>query len=461
VTGLPHQHRSAVRIIRTALLSVVGFAATLAVPAAAVAAPAGVLASGPRAAAAPPAPVLVRYDSVRDDQWQLRELDAEAAWQYSTGKGVTVAVVDSGVAASHPDLVGQVLPGIDLVRRSGDGRLDPVGHGTAVAALIAGRGDDDKGVAGLAPGAKILPIRVLDEKNTYHDTLVVASAVRWAVDHGARVINLSLGGGDYSPALAAALDYAFVRDVVVVACTGNQTKSGPDEVWYPAREPGVLAVTGLERDTGELWPGSVTGEQAALAAPATGLVGAKPPDGYWMVQGTSFAAPMVTATAALIRARWPGMSAADVVNRLIRTARDLGPIGRDGSFGFGRIDPVGALTATVEAVNSNPLDDGAAPGVAGFGRAPELTGATAPAAVHPGRVAGRAESNAVTWAARPAGSPAERSPAPGWNEGALLLVVLAGGTVLVHRVARGFVPRLAPRRRRRSPPPADSADRSW
>ncbi|HEX7745104.1 MAG TPA: type VII secretion-associated serine protease mycosin [Micromonosporaceae bacterium] len=433
-------------MIWTALLSVVGSAAALAVPAAAVAAPAGVLATRPGAVAAPLGPLPNQYDSFRDDQWQLRELDAEAAWRLSTGKGVIVAVVDSGVDASHSDLVGQVLPGIDLVRRSGDGRVDPVGHGTSVAAFIAGRGDDDKGVVGLAPRAKILPIRVLDEKNTYHDTLVVANAVRWAVDHGARVINLSLGGGDYSPALAAALDYAFVRDVVVVACTGNRPKSTPDQVWYPAREPGVLAVAGLERDTDELWAGSVTGTQTALAAPATGLIGAKP-GGYWLVQGTSFAAPMVTATAALIRSRWPDMSAADVVNRLIRTARDLGPAGRDDLFGFGRIDPVGALTASVGTVSSNPLDDGAAPGTAGFGRAPQLAGATTPAAVQPGRLAGRAESGNATWAARPAGSPAERSPAGGWDEGALLLVVLAGGTVLVRRVGRGFFPRPGPSRR--------------
>jgi len=431
VTGLSHQHWGAVRIIRTALFSVAGFAATLAVPATAMAAPAGVLAAGP-AAAVPPAATPTRYDSARDEQWQLRELDAKSAWQLSTGKGVTVAVIDSGVDGSHPDLVGQVLPGIDLVRRSGDGRVDPVGHGTTVAALIAGRSDDDEGVVGLAPKAKILPIRVLDEKNTYHDTLVVANAVRWAVDHGARVINLSLG----------------VRDVVVVACTGNRTKSDPPDVWYPAREPGVLAVAGLERDTDELWSGSVTGVETALAAPATGLIGAKPGPGYWLVQGTSFAAPMVAATAALIRSRFPDLSAANVVNRLISTARDLGPAGRDDSFGFGRIDPVGALTADVGTVSSNPLDDGAAPGVAGFGRAPELTGAQTPAAGQPGRPTERAESRAPTWAARPAGSPAERSPVTGWNEGALLLVVLAGGTVLVQRVSRGSRPRTrAPRRR--------------
>ena len=226
-------------------------------------------------------------------------------------------MIDSGVDGIHPDLAGQVLPGIDLVdpgRRDGP---DPVGHGTTVAGLIAGRNDDDRGVVGLAPDAKILPVRVLDEENRYDDALIVAKGVRWAVDNGARVINLSLGGSGDSPALAAALDYAFARDVVVVACTGNLATSTTTKVWYPAREPGVIAVAGLERNSDNLWSGSITGRETVLTAPATALVGARPAGGYWRVQGTSFAAPLVAATAALVRARYPQMSAGDVVNRLI------------------------------------------------------------------------------------------------------------------------------------------------
>lgn len=159
-----------------------------------------------------------------------------------------------------------------------------------MAGLIAGRNDDKQGVVGLAPDARILPVRVLDDENRYDDALIVARGVRWAVDNGARVINLSLGGSGDSPALAAALDYAFARDVVVVACTGNVASSTTSAVWYPAREPGVIAVAGLERNSENLWSGSITGRATVLTAPATGLVGARP-DGYWRVQGTSFAAP--------------------------------------------------------------------------------------------------------------------------------------------------------------------------
>ncbi|NJC83797.1 S8 family serine peptidase [Planosporangium mesophilum] len=339
-------------------------------------------------------------DSVRDEQYQLRVLDVRTAWRSATGSGVTVAVLDSGVDASHPDLAGKVLPGADFVDGSTDGRLDFVGHGTTVAALIAGRNDKSSGVAGIAPSASILPVRVLDKDNKYDDATVVAAGLRWAVDHGAKVVNMSLGGSVRSDALADALAYAAAHDVVIIACTGN-VASGADysEVWYPAREPGVVAVAGLATtDTGAsaggggtvgaggaggsaeaLWTGSLTGTPTVLTAPAVNLIGARP-GGYWRVQGTSFAAPLVTGVAALVRSRWPTMDAANVINRLIRTARDLGSPGRDDRYGYGEVNPVGALTGTVPTVRRNPLvaPKPAAPGVEGFG---ERSATTAPAAV--------------------------------------------------------------------------------
>nr|WP_246273811.1 type VII secretion-associated serine protease mycosin [Phytohabitans houttuyneae] len=387
---------------------------------------------------------VVKRDQVRDEQWQLSELRATHAWRHSTGDGVTVAVVDSGVDAGHPDLAGQVLPGIDLVTQGRDGRTDPVGHGTTVAGLIAGRNDDDTGIMGLAPHAKILPVRVLDAENRYDDALIVAKGVRWAVDNGARVINLSLGGSGTSPALAAALDYAFARDVVVVACTGNHAtdpapvagQSRPaTEVWYPAREPGVLAVTGLERETEGLWSGSITGSATVLSAPATGLVGARP-GGTWKVQGTSFAAPLVSATAALVRAKWPEMSAATVVNRLITTASDLGAVGRDDRYGYGLVDPVAALTVGVSTVERNPLDTNAPHGVAGFGAAPgvAVTASGAPSGHQP--VGGRAQGIHTDWGTPPASEPDHSKR--GWAIVFALLVTLvaAAAAVTVRRRTR-------------------------
>ncbi|HEU4425088.1 MAG TPA: type VII secretion-associated serine protease mycosin [Pilimelia sp.] len=395
--------------------------------------PGGVSGGGAGLGAAVPA---ARPDTVRAEQWQLDALRMDAAWRLATGSGVTVAVLDSGVDAKHPDLVGQVLPGVDLVSGTGDGRTDPVGHGTTVAGFVAGRNDDDRGVVGLAPQAKILPVRVLDADNRYDDAVIVARGVRWAVDHGARVLNLSLGGVGESAALAEALDYAFAKDVVVVACTGNVTPSAPTEVWYPAREPGVVAVSGLDRGNPDiLWSNSITGPATVVSAPANGLYGARP-GGYWRVQGTSFAAPLVAATAALVRSRWPTMSAADVVNRLIRTARDIGPTGRDESYGFGAVNPVAALTAVIPTVATNPLDTAPPPGVAGFGPAPGVVD-------EPGTPATEAQAagtNAAGGAAEPV---AAREPKPGsgglMTGVAIVIVLVAGGTVVVRRLDRpGF-----------------------
>ncbi|MBQ1015470.1 type VII secretion-associated serine protease mycosin [Micromonospora sp. M51] len=381
-----------------------------------------------------PGDAVARTDQVRDEQWQLDELQAETAWRSSTGRGVTVAVVDSGVDGTHPDLVGQVLPGKDLVGTGGAPGPDPVGHGTTVAGLIAGRSDDKRGVVGLAPDARILPVRVLDEENRYDDALIVAQGVRWAVDNGARVINLSLGGSGDSPALAAALDYAFVRDVVVVACTGNLATATSTKVWDPAREPGVIAVAGLERSSDNLWSGSITGRATVLTAPASGLVGAKPPSGYWRVQGTSFAAPLVAATAALVRSRYPQMPAGEVVNRLLATARDLGPTGRDDRFGYGVVDPVAALTAQVPPVTVNPLDDQTSPGVTGFG--------PAPGSVDDGPVSGAgsdplglaASGQQSRWTARAAGGADTPAPEQLATTVVLLVALVAGAALVVRRL---------------------------
>ncbi|MFD2766698.1 type VII secretion-associated serine protease mycosin [Micromonospora eburnea] len=382
-----------------------------------------------------PVDTTARGDQAREEQWQLEALGAKTAWRTSTGRGVVVAVIDSGVDGSHPDLAGQVLPGIDLVAPDGADGPDPVGHGTTVAGLIAGRADDDRGVVGLAPDARILPVRVLDDENRYDDALIVAKGVRWAVDNGARVINLSLGGNGDSPALAAALDYAFARDVVVVACTGNLATSNTTQVWYPAREPGVVAVAGLERDTRNLWSGSITGPQTVLTAPATALFGARPEGGYWRVQGTSFAAPLVAATAALIRARYPQMSAGDIINRMTTTARDLGPAGRDDRYGFGMVDPVAALTADVPSVGRNQLDDNDSPGVVGFGPAPgsERAAANAAGAGADPRTLD-APREPTRWSARPAGLATDPTPERLWAGLALFVALLTGGALLVRRV---------------------------
>ncbi|MFC0002654.1 type VII secretion-associated serine protease mycosin [Micromonospora siamensis] len=442
VTSLRHGRPTAPRrFVARALLGAVAAVSVAGVPAPAQAAPhrstpepAAATAGHSRFDAVRLAPVDTpsRLDQVRDEQWQLEELRAETAWRTATGRGVTVAVIDSGVDGSHPDLAGQVLPGIDLVTPGGGVEPDPVGHGTTVAGLIAGRRDDQRGVVGLAPDAKILPVRVLDEENRYDDAMVVARGVRWAVDNGARVINLSLGGSGDSPALAAAIDYAFARDVVVVACTGNVATSTSSKVWYPAREPGVLAVAGLERNSENLWSGSITGHETVLTAPATSLLGARP-DGYWRVQGTSFAAPLVAATAALVRSRYPQMSAGDVVNRLLSTARDLGPVGRDDRFGYGLVDPVAALTADVPPVGRNPLDDNETPGVVGFGAAPGPVQDAQAAGSGSDPIGFTASRQQAGWSTQGGGGRDASAPERLWTGLALLVALVTGGALIIRR----------------------------
>lgn len=292
-----------------------------------------------------------KADEVRDKQWHLRFLHAKQAARLSQGAGVTVAVVDSGVDARHPDLTGQVLPGTDFMGDSGDGRVDTDGHGTCMASLIAGHGHGPghrDGAMGLAPKAKILPVRADTSPEQ------VAPAIRWAVGHGAQVINLSLGWDGADPAVRSAIHYALAHDVVVVASAGN-VFDGSDQVAYPAANPGVIAVSAVGKAGRFVAKVSVHGKQVVLAAPGYGVVSATKDDGYFNADGTSDAAALVSATAALVRARYPELNAASVINRLIRTADDKGPHGRDPKYGFGVVDPVEALTMKTTPIQVNPL----------------------------------------------------------------------------------------------------------
>ncbi|HLU44731.1 MAG TPA: type VII secretion-associated serine protease mycosin [Natronosporangium sp.] len=415
-----------------------------AVPAAA--APAvtpSVTSAPPVSLTAPPAALPSRLPILdRQAHEQFAPLRLEEAWRYATGAGVLVAVLDSGVDADHPDLAGRVLPGTDFVDGSTDGRVDLVGHGTTVASLIAGAGDP---AIGVAPEASILPVRVLDEQNRYQRASTVADGVIWAVDHGADVINLSLGGPRYSDTLSEALAYAMAHDVVVVACTGNDVSQAGStgqevgastreriEVWYPAREPGVVAVAGITfTDAGAVsWPASLTGPETVLAAPAV-VTGAASGGGYRQVQGTSFASAVVAGTAALIRSRWPDLSAGDVVNRLIATADQPSDAGRNEQYGFGVVNPVAAVTLPVPTVPTNPLDTKARQardGAVGLGAAPDRRpphqATTAPLAAPPVEAADQLAGEV----SRPLAESRRRIPsAPVW----IFLSVFTGGLLLV------------------------------
>ena len=289
--------------------------------------------------------------------WQVQQ----TVWPLTQGAGVTVAVLDSGVQAGLPDLAGVVLPGGDMTG-VGDGDTDGNdsndGHGTEVAALIAGQGFDGS-VLGIAPRAMILPVRI---GNSGTDSLlVVADAIRFAVRHGAQVINMSFGSAVTSPAgcdpvLAAAVGYALERNVVLVAASGDAALiRGPVE---PASCAGVLAVGGVEPD-GSLWPGSTREPYVAVAAPGD-HVAFTGRDGLYSTTawGTSFSAALVAGAAALIRSRYPHMPWYKVDQRLIGTAIPAGrPVPNDG-YGYGIVDLARAVNASaypVRASAPNPV----------------------------------------------------------------------------------------------------------
>ena len=282
------------------------------------------------------APAASANDGARAAEWPLTAYGAaQLVWPHSTGKGVIVAVVDSGVRATHVDLTGQVLPGTDVVH-GGNGETDysTDGHGTGIASLIAGHGhgpNDEDGIMGLAPGAKILPVGVGNVPNT----ATVTQGIRYAVDHGATVINLSLASQfSESAPEEQAVAYAESKNVVVVAGAGN---TGTEEDDYPASYPGVVSVSGVDQNGSE-WTGSTFSSHVVVAAPAVDIV--RDGDGsdtqMYKDDGTSYATAYVSAIAALIRSAYPQLTAGQVINMIIKGASlPAGVTAPDLHYGYG------------------------------------------------------------------------------------------------------------------------------
>ncbi|MCU1437906.1 MAG: peptidase [Naasia sp.] len=301
-----------------------------------------------------------RADFIRDKQYWLDDYGITRAWNTTRGAGVTVAVIDSGIA-QIPELAGAVRGGID---ESGFGSPDgrtPVGdgaaHGTLVGTILAGRGSGPgDGMIGVAPEADLLSVSVGFGTDGGDVEDQIARAVRWAVDNGADVINMSLTTNtrDWPESWDDAFLYAFEKDVVVVAAAGNRG-SGTTEVGAPATIPGVVAVAGVDRDGDASFDASSQGITIAVAAPSEELVGVEPGGDpvYW--SGTSGAAPIVAGVVALIRSAHPELDAANVINRLLRTATPKGDPVPGPIYGHGLVDAAAAVTADVPLVDANPL----------------------------------------------------------------------------------------------------------
>jgi len=306
--------------------------------------------------------VAAHADSIRDAEYWLDEYGIRAAWQTTRGAGQVIAVIDTGVDPSVAELQGAVLPGADFSGEGDSTGWTPVGddeereHGTLVASMAAGRGSGpDEGVIGVAPEAQILPISIGFDGRSDSDA-AIAKAVRFAVDHGATVINMSLTRNtlEWPSSWDDAFLYAMQHDVVIVAAAGNRG-SGTTVVGAPATMPGVLTVAGVDRSGQASADASSQGITVGVAAPSEELVGVAPGGGYRLWSGTSGSAPLVAGIVALVRSAYPGLDADDVIERIVATAKDAGAPGRDAIYGWGLVDAAAAVAASVPHVDANPM----------------------------------------------------------------------------------------------------------
>ncbi|GIP20516.1 S8 family peptidase [Paenibacillus sp. J22TS3] len=281
-------------------------------------------------------------------QWNLPIIETTRGWKLTKGKSdVVVAVVDTGVDLKHPDLKGRLLPGYNVISPSNK-PMDDVGHGTHVAGIISAQVNNNEGIAGMTWGNKVLPVKALDSSGS-GTTYSVAQGIVWAADHGAKVINLSLGNYADAQFLHEAIKYAFNKDVVVIAATGNDNTERPG---YPAAYPEVLSVSATDASMNRA-SFSNYGDYIDVMAPGESIASTYPNNQYAALSGTSMATPHVSALAALIRSINPDLRNTEVMDIIRKNVIDLGNPGRDKYFGFGQIDVLSALQAA--GVNSSPL----------------------------------------------------------------------------------------------------------
>ncbi|WP_437114755.1 type VII secretion-associated serine protease mycosin [Streptomyces longispororuber] len=291
--------------------------------------------------------------------WALQRVLLDELWRQSTGEGVRVAVIDTGVDVKNPQLKRAVdvsrgrnfLPrdlkddnGNKIDRGKPDGTTDTVGHGTRVAGIIAARPAEGTGFVGLAPDATIIPIQQNDAEG-HGTTDTLAQSIDYAVAKGAQVINISQDTANAvrpAPRLQQAVNRALARNIVIVASAGNGGLGGNVKPTYPASYEGVLAVAASDRNN-ERAPFSQSGDFVDVAAPGVDMISTVPGGGHCADNGTSFAAPYVAGLAALIKAKHPRWTPRQVTAQIQQTA-ERSIAGHDRLVGWGVVDPVRALT---------------------------------------------------------------------------------------------------------------------
>ncbi|MET9850335.1 type VII secretion-associated serine protease mycosin [Streptomyces ossamyceticus] len=377
------------------------------------------------------AAVPVQAASTREQQWFLDAMKAEQMWKTSTGKGITVAVIDTGVDPDNPDLKGRVLKGKDFApdSRVGDEHTDYDGHGTGMAGLIAGTGKygGGQGAFGLAPGADILPVRMPhpDEMGAFDGSGYFSKSIRYAANAGAKVINISMSGGYRNPELTGAVRYAWSKGSLVFAGIGNDADK-THKVSELAATPGVVAVAAVGKNLRRA-PFSQYGPEVDIAAPGVDMVhacGGK--TGLCKTSGTSDATALASASAALIWSKHPTWTNNQVLRVMLNTiGAPTDGAKRNDSIGYGIVRPRVAL--------QNPGD----PGPADEYPLPDLAAAaSAPPSPEPSSVTDAAEAPAKDKSAEETSSDSKTNTSVWIAFGALSLVLLCGTAVVLVRKRR-------------------------
>ncbi|WP_088229080.1 S8 family serine peptidase [Desulfosporosinus sp. FKB] len=296
------------------------------------------------------------------DQWSVVNGDVQGAWGMgATGKGITIAIVDSGIDLNHPDLKDNIVPGYNAITQSDapGANQDDNGHGTHVAGIAAAE-RNNTGIVGVAYQAKIMPIKAVNFDGDGYDD-AIASGIVWAADHGAKIINLSLGSDDeaFSEVIGQAVLHAYNKGCLLVAASGNYDPSSAKNpgVTYPASDSHVLAVAATDQNN-DIASYSATGPEVSLAAPGDEITSdwwsLAEGSGYADASGTSMASPFVAGEAALVWGQHPTWTRDQVVEALKAGVKDLGTPGRDNDYGYGLVDVTRAVTLAAQTEETRP-----------------------------------------------------------------------------------------------------------
>ncbi len=287
-------------------------------------------------------------DPLYSSEWHLGKIASPSAWDLTQGNSsIVVAVVDTGVDGTHPDLVNKMVPGYNVYNNNTD-TSDVYGHGTMVAGIIGAETNNGLGVSSIAWLNPIMPIRITDSSLTVYYS-VVANGITWAADHGAKVINVSISGVAGSSTVTSAASYAMNKGAVVVAAAGNCGCFDST----PAN-PYIISVSATDQND-NLASWSSTGAYVDVAAPGVSIYTTTMGGGYGTPSGTSVASPVAAGVMALIMSANPNLTPTQVISLLEANADDLGPVGYDTSYGYGRVDAYKAVAAAVS--NLPPADN--------------------------------------------------------------------------------------------------------